>query len=160
MDHQQDRDVVEAGGDNRDQDKFVIRNAQHLGHDKGRGAHDRRRDLPAARGRGLDRTGKAAGKAGFLHQRDGKRAGGHRVGDGRARNHAEEPRRDDRNLCRTARGAACDDGGKVDEQLSQPAHLSENTEEHEVEHIGRNHANSDPVNAFGADKQVVDDTGD
>ena len=49
VDHQQNRDVVEAGGDNRDEDEFVVGNAQHLGHDKGRGPHDRWRDLSAAR---------------------------------------------------------------------------------------------------------------
>ena len=71
-----------------------VGHGEELGHHEGRGAHDRRHDLPAGRRDRLDRGGERRPEAGALHQRDRDRPVDHHVGDRAARDRAEQARAD------------------------------------------------------------------
>ena len=156
--HVQDGEVVQRRRDDRHQDQLVVRNAQRLGHDERGRAHDRRRDLAAARRRRLDGAGKTRREADLLHQRNRHDAGGHGVGDRRAGDHAEQARRHHADLGRPARKAPGRDRRQVDEQLAQPGELRHDAEQHEVKDEGGHHADRYAVDAFGALVQVRHDT--
>ena len=93
--HRQAGDVVEQRGHDRDEHEQLVGHAEQFGHHERGRAHHRRRHLAAAGRGGLDRAGEARREAVLLHHRDGQRAGRHRVGDGRARDHPEQARRHD-----------------------------------------------------------------
>ena len=155
--HREAGEVVEQRRNDGDEHQFLVGHAEQLGHDERRGAHHRRRHLPAA-GRGrLDAAGEAGGEAVLLHQRNGERAGGDGVGHGRAGDHPEQARGHDADLRRAAGEAAGDDGREIHEQPSEAGHLRQHAEQNEVEDVGRDDADRDAVDAFGADVDVVDD---
>ena len=90
MDHAQDADVVHGSGYGGGDDDGGIGNLEELGHHEGGGTHDRRGDLTAGAGRGLDAAGEMTGVAHAFHVGNGQRAGGDHVGDGGPGNGAEE----------------------------------------------------------------------
>jgi len=102
------------GGGNAD---LVIRDGEELRHDEGGGPHDRRHDLAHRRGRRLNAAREMGRVSGPLHQRDGKGARGHRVGDGAARNHPEERAGNDSSLCGSPLRPAGQRKGDVGEEL-------------------------------------------
>ena len=67
---------------------------EELDHQERRGAQHRRRDLPAGRRCGLDGAGEVARIAEADHRGNRQRADRDRVGDRRARQHAEQRRRE------------------------------------------------------------------
>ena len=98
----EDADIVQQGREDRGNDDRGVGHLEELGHDEGRRAHDRRSDLPAGAGRGLDPTREMAGIAQPLHVGNGQRPGRHGIGHGRARDRAEEGRGHYRDLGRSA----------------------------------------------------------
>ena len=73
------------------------------------------------------------------HHRDGQRADGHGVGDRGAGDHAEQRRAEDRDLGRPA-GEAAGHRRPAEEQLAEADAGGEHAEQHEVEDVGRDHA--------------------
>ncbi len=103
----EDGDIVKHRRHDREGGNGEIAGAQELRHHEGGGTHDRRHELAAGGGHGLDRAGEGGPVAGALHQRDGEGTGGHDVGHGAARDSAEQAAGDDRHLGGAARGMAC-----------------------------------------------------
>ena len=66
-------------------------------------------------------------------------------------------RRKHRHLRRSARIAAGDRRCDVDEELAQADGGGEHAEQHEMEHVGRHHADGDAVDALARQVQVVDE---
>ena len=91
------------------------------------------------------------------HRRDRQRADRHGVGDGRARDHAEQGRAEDRHLGRAAGIAACHPGGAVEKELAEADARGEDAEQHEVEDVGRDDAEGDAVDALGGQVEMVDE---
>ncbi len=154
--HEHAVEVHERGHDRRDDDRLV-RQVQELDHQERRRAHDRRRDLPAGRRRGFDGAGEVARIAEANHRGDRQRADRHGVRDRRARQHAEERRREHAHLRRTAGIAPGDRRRDVDEELAQADARREHAEQHEVEHERRDHADRDAVDALARHVQVIDE---
>ena len=156
--HQHPEEVHEGGHDGGDQDRGQ-RQAEILDHQERDRSHDRGRDLPAGRGRGLDRRGEVAGIAHADHRGDRQRPGRDGVGDGRPRDRPQHRRGQHRHLGRPPGIAPGEGRGHVDEQLPQPDPCRHDPEQDEVEHVGRDHAERGAVDALARQVQVVDDVG-
>ena len=144
----EDAEEMHEGRHDRRQDDGRVGQPQELDHQEGGGAHDRRRDLAARRGGRFDRGREMLLVAEADHRRDRQRADRHRVGDGRARDHAEQSRAEDRHLGRAAGIAACHPGGAVKKELAEADARGEDAEQHEVEDVGRDDAEGDAVDAL------------
>jgi hypothetical protein len=70
MDRHEQREIVEQRRHQGGQADGQVGNAGHVGHDEGDGAHDRRHELAAGRGRRLDAAGVAPGKAALADHRE------------------------------------------------------------------------------------------
>ncbi|MQM39960.1 hypothetical protein KBTX_04000 [wastewater metagenome] len=137
----QDAEVEQQRRNDARQHDLGVGHAQHLGHDEGRRAHDRRQDLAAHARRGLDCPGEFGTIAGALHQRDGERARGHHVGDRRAVDRAEKTAGDHGDLGRTAPGRTGDREREVVEQLPQPRLDQKGAEQDEQDDVARRYRN-------------------
>ena len=102
----------------------------HLGHDEHARAHDRRHDLAARAGDGLDGRGILGGVAALLHQRDREGARGVDIGHGRARDRSEQRRADHGDLGRSAARPARQPHRHVDDELAHPRFHHHRGEEH------------------------------
>ena len=91
------------------------------------------------------------------HRGDGQRADRHGVGDRRARQHAEQRRAEHADLRRPAGVAAGDRRCDVEEELAQSDARGEHAEQHEVEHVRRDHADRDAVDALARQVEMVDE---
>ena len=111
-----------------------VGDADQLGDDEGRRAHDRRHDLAVGRGRDLNRARLGARKAGLFHHRDGKGARGDHIGDRRAGDRAGHARGQDRGLGRAAAIFADHREGEVQEITPGPGAVQKSAEQHEQEH--------------------------
>ena len=131
VDGDEDAGEIQDRGQDGPDDDARIGHADVFGHQEGRCAHERRHDLPAGRGGGVDRAGEFAPITGLLHHRDRDRAGRDRVAHRRAGHHAAQRRGNDRHLGRAA-GEAADEGvGQVDEELRDARALEEGAEDDE-----------------------------
>ena len=119
---------IQARGQDRPNDDIGIRHAQIIRHQKCRGAHDRRHDLPARGGRRFHGAGKVLVVSCFLHHRDRDGSGGDRVADRRAGNHAAQCGRYDRDLGRSAGKTAGQGIGHRDEEFGDARFLQEGSE--------------------------------
>ena len=157
MDLHEDAEEMHEGRHDRGKDDGRVGQVEELDHQERRGAHDRRRDLPAGRGGGFDRRREVLLVAEADHRRDGQRADRHGVRDGGARDHAEQGRAEDRDLRRPAGIAAGDPGGAIEEELPETDPRREDAEQHEVEHVGGDDAERDAVDALRGEIEVVDE---
>ena len=146
----------EGRDDGRDDDGLV-RHTQEFDHQEGRRAHDGRRDLAAGGGRGFDRAREMARIAHTDHGRDGQRTHRDRIGDRRARQHAEHGRTEHADLGRAAGIPAGDRRSDVEEQLAEADARGEHTEQDEMENISRHHADRHAINALAREVHVVDE---
>ena len=92
FDHEQQREVVEAGRDGRHPDHVEIADLQKLGDQESGGAQHRRRDDGAKSAGRQQSTGGVFLEPGFGQHRIGDRADHHRRGDAGARRAAEQER--------------------------------------------------------------------
>ena len=157
MDHHADAEEMADRGDDGAGGDREIGDSQKLGHDEGGGAHDGGHELPSRGGRSLDRAGELLLVPHLLHHGDGESAGCDRVRDRGAGDAAQQARSDDGDLGRAPRGPACQGGGQVDEQLSQPGLHGEDSEKNEVEDESGHDPQGDAVNPFGPEIHLVDD---
>ncbi len=157
VDHRERGEVVEERRDHRGADDLGVRHVQRLGHDERDRAHDRRHDLPAHARRRLDGAGEHRRIAEALHERDRELADGQHVGDAGARDRPHQPRRDDRDLGRAALGVADQAEREVVEELDHSGVLEERAEQDEQEDVRRRDQRRDAVDAFGPERELVDD---
>ena len=137
VDHDADGDEVEDARDRGGEGHGRVRDAECLGHDERRGAHDGRNELAAHRRRRLDARGEGRAVAGAHHQRDREGAGRHRVGDGTPVHGAEEAARDHRDLARAAARPAGDRQRGVGEESEEAAVSHDAAEDNEHVDEGR-----------------------
>ena len=71
--------------------------------------------------------------------------------------HAEQRRPEDRHLSGAAGITARHPGGVVEEKLPEADAGRKHAEEHEVEHVGRHHAERDAVDALAREVEMVDE---
>ena len=140
-------------------DDLGIGNAHIFHHQEGRSPHDRRHDLTVDRGRHLDRAGLFTGKAHALHQRDGKGAGGHHVGNRGPRNQPGHGRADNGRLRRPAAQVTHQRKCDLNEVIPGPRLIQQRAEQHEQEDEAGGHAKRDPEDALGGDPLMVRDLG-
>ena len=152
-----DPEVVEQGGNSSTDDDCSIFYTEHLRHDEGGGAHDRRQQLTAHTRRGFDRSGELLGVAALLHQRNRESTGGYHVGHCTAVDRTEQTAGDDRNLGGATFGGAGEGEGEVVEEAPHSAFVHNRTEEDEEEDIGSGDIDAGSVDSFGVDEGVVDD---
>ena len=150
---------IEHSRDQRRDDDVFVGNFQELGDNEGRGAHDRRRDLTAVRGHGLDRAGVLRPEAGLLHHRDGDDAGRHDVAHGRAGDRAEGAGRNDRDLCRAAAPMAHPAHGHIVEERRRAADLQQLAEDDKGKHQFGNDPQHDAGHAVVVGIEVKDGLG-
>ena len=117
IDLNEDREIIQERRHDRRDDDLRVRNFQHFRHQERGRAHDRRHELAAGGGNGLDRSRIPCRIAGLAHQRDGHDSRCDDVGDRRAGNRPEQGRGNDRDFGGTA--AAVPDGchGEIGEKL-------------------------------------------
>ena len=132
--HVQQGDVGQDRRNGRGGDDVDVRQPQELGHDEGRGPHDRGQELAVGAGAHLHRTGLVGRKAHPFHERDGEGAGGGHVGDGRSRHHAGQARCQHRGLGRSAAEASQHGEGHLHEVFRGPRPVQQRAEQHEQEH--------------------------
>ena len=108
---------------------LAVRNADILGHQERRRAHDGGHDLAAGGCSGFNGACKLGLVAGLFHHGDGDGAGGDGVADRGAGNHAAQSRGYDRDLCRAAGGSTGYLVCKVDEELCDTGALKERAED-------------------------------
>ena len=121
-------------------------------------AHHGRHDHAAGRGDRLDRAGAVFLVAGRDHQRDGKRAGGHNVCNGRAGNAAHQRAADDSRLGRAAAEAAGNSVRDVNKELACARRLQHVAEEDEQHDKRRTRAERGAVDALAREQQKRRDT--
>ena len=97
---------IEYGGKDRVQEDSKKRNTGELRHDEHARTHDGRHQCTADAGGGLDRPRLHGAESMTFHQRDGDRAGGHRIGTGASRHHAHQCAGHHRHLGRPAHETA------------------------------------------------------
>ena len=113
-----DAEEVEEGGDQRGQGHLAERHAHEVGHDEGGRGHDRRHDLAADGGGGLDGGGEGGPVADPLHHGDREDAVHHDVGHAAPRDRAEERAGEDGDLGGAAHQTAGQRGGEPDEEVA------------------------------------------
>ncbi len=157
VDHPEHRAEVQQRRNQRGLGDLDEGHVDGLGHDEGHRTHHRRHDLAAHRGRGLDAAGEGRAIAEALHQRDGELAGGDHVGHAGTGDGAHQCRGHHRHLGRAAQLVAEQAHGEVGEQLDHARLLEERAEQDEQEDVGRRNVGRRAVQAFGAERQLVDD---
>jgi hypothetical protein len=157
MDLHEHAEEMHQGRHDRGQDHRLIGDVQEFDHQEGGGAHDRRGDLPAGRRCRFHGRREVALIADADHRRDREGPDRDRVGDGGARNHAEQGRAEDRDLGRTARIAARHAGGEIDEELAETDPGRKHAEKHVVEDVSGNDSQSDAIDALAREVEMVDD---
>jgi hypothetical protein len=139
-------------------DDFDVGKVAVLGDDEGRGAHDRRHELPVGGGGHLHRGRLGPRVAHRFHQRDGEGAGGHHVGHRGAGDHAAQAGGDGGGLGRPAAVGAEEAVGHLDEVPPAAGLVHQRAEEHEHENDDRGDVERDPVDAFGGHGLLADET--
>ena len=157
VNQQEDRQIVHDRGDDGGLADGHVGDAQHLGHQEGASAHDRRHDLTAGRGRSLDCAGLLGSIAHLLHHGDGHDAGASYVGSSRAGDHTHQAGGHNSGLGRA--GVVVGLGTKldadVDQNLAASAGAKQRTEYHDPVHEARACAGGGTVNALAThDHQV------
>jgi hypothetical protein len=157
VDEEVDGREVEERREDREAHDVGVGEAGVLGHEEGARPHDRRHDLPAGRGGGLDAARLLPGVAELLHERDRERARRHDVGDGAARDRTHETRGDDGGLGRAAPLAPGDGVRQVDEEAAGAGRLEEGAEEDEGEDDRGRHAEREAEDPLLAEVEVAHD---
>ena len=148
MHEEVDRTEVHDRRQDTDLDHIEVRHPSVLGDQEGAGTHQRRHDLPTGGGRRLDAPGLMGLVAKALHQRNGKGASGHHVGDGAAGDRSHAGRGDHRRLGRSTTLTAGGGVGQIDEELAGASDLEKGAEQHEDEDIGGRHAHGQAEDAL------------
>ena len=102
MNHDQQREVIHDGGQQRGLGHVEVARSGQIGHEEGRRAHDRGHDLPAGGGHGFHRSGEGRAVAYPLHQGNGENARAVDVGRSGTGNGAEQGGGEDGDLGRTS----------------------------------------------------------
>lgn len=147
---------MHEGRHDRRQDDRRVGEIEELDHQEGRGAHDRRGDLTTGGRCGFDGRCKCTLVAEPDHRRDRQGTDSHRIGDRRARDHAEQCRAKNRYLGRAAGVAASNPGRTVEKELAKPDTCRKHPEQYEMEDVGRDDAERDTVNALAGQVEVID----
>ncbi len=145
---------VENGGNDCRFDDFHVRNPDEFGHEKGRGTHDRRHDLPTGGGGRFDGTCEIFLVPELLHHRDGESTGSDNVCDGRTGNGPFECRRQYGDFCRSPGRPARDGIGDINEEFPEPRLFQIRSKEDEEENKGRGNAHRNPENAFRCKEEM------
>ncbi len=90
-----------------------------------------------------------------LHQRNGECAGGHNVGDRRARDQAGCGRADNRGFCRATAQVSKRAKGHLDKVVARPGLIQQGAEQHEQEDEFRGHAKCDTEHTLGGDPHMA-----
>ncbi len=141
MNGDKDSGKIQHCRQDRTDNDIGIRNADKICHEEGCRTHDRRHDLTAGGGCGLNRTCKLRLVAGILHHRDRNRSGCYRIADRGAGYHAAKSRADDRNLGRSSGIFSCDAVCQLDEEIRDSGSLQEGTKDDKDHDIFRAHIN-------------------
>ena len=120
-----------------------------LGHHERRGAHYGRHELTTGRGDRFDRRGDMRFVTGFLHQGDGKGAGGHHVGGRGSGQGAHQGAADHGGLGRPASQLSGQGIGQVDEQFAAAEFLENTSENDEQGDVFGRHTHRNAIDAFG-----------
>ena len=160
MHHHEDTGEIQHGGQDRTYGNIAVvhdnvRHGDVLHHQEGGSAHNRRHNLPAGGGRGLDRAGKLGLVAGLLHHRNGDGAGGHGVADRGTGHHAAQGGGDDRDLRRTAGGSARDGVCKLDKELGNARLVQECAEDDEQDNEVQAGTDGGADNAVSSVEEVI-----
>ena len=144
------RRVVDESRNDRGGGDRKVGDVEELAHDEGSGAHDRRHQLAAGGGAGLDRAGVIGGIPDLFHERDGEGARSRDVGDGRAVDRAEQPGGYDRHLRRAAGLTSGKGKRKLVEKLRAAAlrEIGAKYDEHDDE--GRRDSERESEDALGS----------
>ncbi len=147
VDHHKDAEEIHERRKDGHQHDLGVGDAGELRHDEAARPHDGRHEHTADGCGRLDTARHMGAEARLLHHGDGKGAGGHRIGDGAARDGAEQPAGDDGHLSRSADLVAHRGQREIDEKALGAARFEKRPEDHEQDHVGGQHVGHDPEHA-------------
>ena len=157
MHYIKERDIGDQRRDQRRAHDIEIGNADDLGHDESRRAHDRRHQLAVRRCRHFDGSRLVRRQANLFHQRDGEGAGGYRIGNRRARHHAGQARGDNRRFGRAAAHPAEPGKGYIDKIFARACAVEKSAEQHEQKYEICRDCERHAKDAGGREILVIDD---
>ena len=157
LDHEQQRQVVEAGRDDRHPDHVEVADLEELGDQEGGGAQHRRRDDGAEPAGREQAAGGVLLEARPLHQRIGDGADRHRGGDAGAGRTAEQERRQHHRAAGAVGLVAHQRHREVDEEFSGAGMLQERAVDREQDDQRGRHVDRNAENALERDEQMADE---
>ena len=157
LDHEQQRQVVEAGRDDRHPDHVEVADLEELGDQEGGGAQHRRRDDGAEPAGGEQTAGRVLLESRPLHQRIGHGADRHRGGDAGAGRTAEQKRGQHHRAAGAVGLVAHQRHGKIDEEFSGAGMLQERAIDREQDDERGRHVHRNAENALQRDEEMADE---
>jgi hypothetical protein len=156
LDHQEQRQVVEAGRDHRHQQHVEVRNLEELGDQESRGAEHRRGNDGAEAARREQAAGLVLAISDLGEHRRSNRAEGHRGRHARARGPAEEERRQHHRAAGAGGLAAHRGEREIDEELARTRMHEERAVDGEQDDQRRGDVHRRAVDAFQRHVHVAD----